>query len=295
MSLPFEGVITALVTPFRKGEVDYHSLRTLIQDQLAKGIDGFVINGTTGESPTLSGSEIEKIFEVAKAEAGGKVPLLVGSGLNCTRRTIELTKAAGKWGADGALVVTPYYNKPPQRGLLEHFTAVAEASSIPIVLYNVPGRTVASIEPDTTVALSRHPRIVGIKEASGDLAYLDKILPHVPKDFALLSGDDATAMTFCARGGHGVISVVSHVIPTEFKALLLSARAKDTSVEKKYGVYSDLLKLIYIESNPIPVKAAVYLQGLIETPEMRLPLVPLKDPQLSQLREELRRLKKLGE
>lgn len=293
MSHLFKGVITALVTPFRNGEVDYQSFRRLVSAQLDGGIDGFVVNGTTGESPTLTHHEVEKLFEVAQTEAGGKVPILVGTGVNCTRKTIALTQEAAKWGASGALVVTPYYNKPPQRGLIAHFTAVADASSIPIVLYNVPGRTITSIDPETAVALSRHPKIAGIKEASGDLGYLAKITSQVPKDFVLLSGDDATAPAFCAQGGHGVISVVSHVIPTEMKAILEMAGRGDPAADQQYRKYADLLKLIYIESNPIPIKAAVYLMGLIETLEMRLPLVPLVDPQLSQLRTELRRLKKL--
>lgn len=295
MSLNLHGVITAIVTPFHRGEVDYRSYKRLLISQLSDGIDGVVVNGTTGESPTLQFDEIQKLFEMTKAEVAGQIPVLLGTGLNCTRRTIEMTNIAAKWGADAALVVTPYYNKPPQRGLLAHFRAVADACKIPIVLYNVPSRTITPIAVETIVELAKHPRIVGLKEASGDLNTLQALLPQVPTDFALLSGDDATCVEFCRRGGHGVISVVSHLIPAELKALLIQARAKNLTAEQDFKKYSELLRLMYIESNPVGTKAAVYLRGLIDSPEMRLPLVTLAEEHMPMLKDELQKFGKIGE
>lgn len=212
---PLEGVITALVTPFHRGEVDERSFRRLLQSQLNDGVDGFVVNGTTAESPCLRFGEIERLFEIAREESDGEVLLLLGTGSNCTRRTIEMTQAAVRWGADAALVVTPYYNKPPQRGLVEHFKAIADACNIPIVLYNVPSRTITALSVETVAELAKHPRIAGIKEASGDMKALEQIMEVVPDDFALLSGDDGTCVEFCRRGGHGVIAVASHLIAVE--------------------------------------------------------------------------------
>ncbi len=290
MSLNLHGVITALATPFQNGELDERSFRRLVSRQLAEGVDGLVINGTTGESPTVHIAEAEKMFTIAKEESDGQIPILVGTGSNSTERTIELTRIAASWGADAALVVTPYYNKPPQRGLKAHFEAVADAGNLPIVLYNVPGRTITAIAPETTVELSAHPKIVGLKEASGDLNYLKSIVGKVSRDFALLSGDDGTCVEFCSQGGHGVISVISHVITPELKAILDSEKNEDALIHLK-----ELLKLIYIESNPIPVKAALYLMGVFDSMEMRLPLVSLGNDNLVLLRNELRRLGKIGD
>lgn len=295
MSLNLHGVITALVTPFHRGEVDYRSFKRLLSSQLNDGVNGLVINGTTGESPTLQFEEVQKLFEITKIEVAGQIPVLLGTGLNCTRRTIEMTHVAAKWGADAALVVTPYYNKPPQRGLVAHFKAVADACKIPLVLYNVPSRTITPIAVETVLELAKHPRIVGLKEASGDLKILEQLLPYVPQDFALLSGDDSTCVEFCRRGGHGVISVVSHLIPRELKELLQQARNKNISAEQEFKKYTELLRVMYIEANPIATKAAVYLRGLIDSPEMRLPLVPLAEEYLVPLRDELQKLGKIGE
>ncbi|MGE0762907.1 MAG: 4-hydroxy-tetrahydrodipicolinate synthase [Bdellovibrionales bacterium] len=293
-SLGLDGVITALVTPFYKGEVDDRSFKRLLFNQLNDGVDGVVVSGTTGESPTLRYNEIEKLFMMAKTEAGGKVPVLLGTGSNCTRHTIEMTQAAGRWGADAALVATPYYNKPPQRGLLAHFTAVAEASQIPIVLYDVPGRTITSIAVETVIALAKHPRIVGIKEASGDLKRLDQIKANVAADFTLLSGDDDTCVEFCRRGGQGVISVVSHLMVPELKEFLRRARGQDPKAEQDFKKYQALLRAIYAESNPIPIKAALYLKGLIDSMEMRLPLVALAEEHLTNLKDEMQKLGMIG-
>lgn len=291
---PLEGVITALVTPFHRGEVDERSFRRLLQSQLNDGVDGFVVNGTTAESPCLRFGEIERLFEIAREESDGEVLLLLGTGSNCTRRTIEMTQAAVRWGADAALVVTPYYNKPPQRGLVEHFKAIADACNIPIVLYNVPSRTITALSVETVAELAKHPRIAGIKEASGDMKALEQIMEVVPDDFALLSGDDGTCVEFCRRGGHGVIAVASHLIAVEMKEALVRARAGDKQAEEDFKHYNPLIKSLYTEANPIPVKSAVYLRGLIDSSEMRLPLVSLSEEYLAGLRDEMQKLGKIG-
>lgn len=277
MSHKLGGVITALVTPFKKGEVDYYSLIRLVRDQLDKGVSGFVINGTTGESPTLLWREVQEIFKTVKKTSDGVAKLIVGTGSNSTQATIEKTKLIEKWGADAALVVVPYYNKPPQRGLVAHYKALAKASKTPIILYNVPGRTVISMAPETVVELSKVKKIIGIKEASGNLENLEKIKNGVGSDFLLSSGDDATCIDFMLNGGHGVISVISHLIPEELSKLAAAACSGDKGAASEYGKFKELNALMGIEANPIPVKMGLYLQGIIKSPELRLPLVTLAD------------------
>ncbi len=294
MRCGLQGVITALVTPFLDGKLDERSLRRLLQSQVADGADGFVINGTTGESPTLQYDEIERIFEIAKEETNGEIPILLGTGSNCTRRTVEMTKAASRMGADAALVVTPYYNKPPQRGLVAHFKTVADSCALPLVLYNVPGRTITSLEARTVVELAQHPRIVGIKEASGDMAYFENLKAQLPDDFVLLSGDDLSSVEFCRRGGHGVIAVASHILMMEMKNCIRQARQGLPGAEEEFKKYGSLVRALYTESNPIPVKAAVYLRGLIDSAEMRLPLTTLSEEHLVNLRDEMQKFGKIG-
>jgi 4-hydroxy-tetrahydrodipicolinate synthase len=288
--LAFSGVCTALVTPFKNQKVDYKSLIRLIEHQLENGVEGFVINGTTAESPTLERQEVEKIFKTAKKIVGNKVPLILGIGSNSTSETLQRSMWANKWGADAALVVVPYYNKPPQRGMVDHFRAVAKASRVPIILYNVPGRTVVSMKPETVLELSKEKNIVGIKEASGDLTVLDQIRKAAPKSFLLSSGDDATAVEFCLKGGAGVISVVSHVIPREMVDIIVRARKNDPKSLEDYRKFAALNKLMGIESNPIPVKMALHLMGIIDSPELRLPLVTLGDGDTRLLAKELESL-----
>lgn len=268
------GVITALITPFKNGEVDKKSLINLLKFQLDQGVEGFVVNGTTGESPTLTREEIRSIFDIVKAEAGGKVPLIVGTGSNSTAATETFSRDVCGWKPDALLVVVPYYNKPPQRGLREHFQKIARASSVPIFLYNVPGRTVANLEPETVGILSEEKNIAGIKDATGDMSVCENIKAGSRGDFILLSGDDATCVDFCARGGHGVISVSSHIIGAEMRECL-EAPAKSASAYKQK--YSQFMKHLYIEANPIPVKAALHWMGVIASPEMRLPLTALDE------------------
>jgi 4-hydroxy-tetrahydrodipicolinate synthase len=260
--IKIEGTITALVTPFFNGEVDEESLVQLLQHQLKNKIDGFVVNGTTAESPTLESAEIEKIFKIVKANCPSHMPIIVGTGSNSTKKTIEDTIKAKKMGAHAALVVVPYYNNPPQRGLLKHFLSVAESSDFPIILYNVPGRTVAKLELDTIVELSKHKNIIGIKEATGNIEFAKQIRSKCGEDFILLSGDDGTYDAFFQAGGNGVISVSSHIIPLAMK-------------ERNIKQNAELIQALFCEANPIPVKRALYEMKIIKSPELRLPLVEM--------------------
>lgn len=282
-----KGLITAIVTPFKRGAVDLRSFERLLSLQLDSEVDGVVINGTTGESPTLHFNEVKELFDTARAILSDKLPVIVGTGSNSTQDSIEMTKVAEQWGADAALVVVPYYNKPPQRGLIAHFESIANAAKIPIVLYNVPSRTVASLSLEAIVELARHPNIVALKEASGDLGFLERLKDRVPENFSLLSGDDGSAIEFCKKGGHGVISVLSNFMPREFREMIL--RAKDSGFDsiERFSRLKKLNDLLYVEANPIAVKAALYLMGLIESQELRLPLVQLKDEYILELKEEM--------
>lgn len=274
------GIWTALVTPFMNGQIDHSSLQTLVQHQLAQGVDGFVIGGTTGESPTISLAELETVYAKVRAITGSDFPILLGTGSNSTAKTIETTKKVAEWGALGALVVVPYYNKPPQRGLIAHFEAVAESSQLPIVLYNVPGRTITRLTVDTVLKLSQHPQIIGVKDATGEMQDLKEMLGKVPAEFSLLSGDDGTAMEYCRLGGHGAIAVASHVIGKAMKQSLnriYEHPSEATGAVRDFQtLYGSLIESLYLESNPIPVKAALKMMGVIASAELRLPLVELE-------------------
>ncbi len=274
----FTGVITALVTPFKNGAVDVVSFRRLIKYQLDQGINGFVVNGTTAESPTLTKSEVKELFQIAKAEVAGQVPLIVGTGSNSTAATAEFSREVSGWGADALLVVVPYYNKPPQRGLVQHFITVAGASTLPVILYNVPGRTITSLEAESVAEIAKTANIVGIKEATGSMEVFEKMKAAVTKDFTFLSGDDGTFVEFCARGGHGTIAVASHFIGKDMIAFMKRAHGGDKNAAAEFGEkYGEMLKYLYIEANPIPVKAVMHWLGVIDTMEMRLPLVSLDE------------------
>lgn len=268
----FSGVITALITPFQKGQIDFASLERLVDFQIKSGIQGFVINGTTAESPTLTSTEREKIFRFVRERVPKNFPLIMGTGSNSTAKTIEESKEAEKFGADAILVVVPYYNKPPQRGLLEHFKAIADETHIPNILYNVPSRTITFLELETIKKLSEHPNIYGIKEASGNIELDRQIRQSCGESFLLLSGDDASYDDFMKAGGDGVISVSSHILP---KAML----------EKKASENLELIDLLFCEANPIPVKMALHLMGIIQSPECRLPLVTLADVHTEKLKK----------
>lgn len=285
----FFGVITALITPFKKGKVDFKSLKRLLRQQMDAGVQGFVVNGTTGESPVLTPEEVEKIFRFVKDETDGAVPLILGTGSNSTARTIQNTQQARRLGADAALVVAPYYNKPPQRGLIAHFSAVAQKVNLPILLYNVPGRTVISISTETVLTLFKIKNIVGIKEASGQIQTIEELAAQ-GAGHSLLSGDDASCIDFMLAGGYGVISVVSHVIPRDLRLFSEQARMKNGEAAVNYKRFAQLNDLLSLEANPIPVKMMLYLMGIIDSPELRLPLLELAGKNKNTVMHELKNL-----
>lgn len=283
-----EGTFTALATPFVDGVVDKKSFEKLLKQQLDSGIDGFVINGTTAESPTLQNNEKYELFEQAKSFCGGQATLIMGTGSNDTAKTLEESRKAQKIGADALLVVVPYYNKPPQRGLYQHFKAVAEAVETPVLLYNVPGRTITALQTETIQALSRIKNIVGIKEATGKIDFAREIIKACGKDFVMLSGDDGTYVEFLAVGGHGVISVASHVIPKQMVQWRKWAQSGDIDKARAdIKKYARLMDLLFSEANPIPLKKAMALMNLFSSAELRLPLVELEAPLAEELRAEM--------
>ncbi|MCC2677864.1 MAG: dihydrodipicolinate synthase [Pseudobdellovibrio sp.] len=287
----FKGVISALPTPFLDKKVDYESLTKMVEFQLRNGINGFVVNGTTAESPTLTWQEVEKIYETVRNISGQKVPVIVGTGSNSTDETIEKTKKATDLGADAVLVVVPYYNKPPQRGLQAHFKSVAESTRIPVILYNVPGRTITAMSSETVLSLSEIKNIIAIKEASGDLAFDEKLHSQLPKDFIMLSGDDPTYVPFLKLGGHGLISVMSNMITADcVRWTKLAADKKWAEAEEDFAKYKKLISLMYVEANPIPLKWMMHKMGLFKSPEMRLPLMALDSTHHDQIMAEMKSL-----
>jgi 4-hydroxy-tetrahydrodipicolinate synthase len=287
----FKGVITALVTPFRDDRIDEEALRRLVDEQIRAGIDGLVPVGTTGESPTLSTEEHIRVVEIVVQETRKRVPVLAGTGGNATREAIELTQAAKAVGADGTLQVTPYYNKPTQDGLFRHFKAVADAAPLPMVVYNVPGRTGCDLLPDTIARLCELPLVVGVKEATGNLQRAAQIISRVGDRLSLLSGDDATAFPFYALGGNGCISVVSNVAPADMAAMWDAAAAGNwgKARELHYKLFP-LSEGLFIEANPIPVKAALAMMGKIAD-EIRPPLYPMAGAGREKVRKILADLK----
>jgi 4-hydroxy-tetrahydrodipicolinate synthase len=287
----FKGVITALVTPFRGDAIDEEALRRLVDEQIRAGIDGFVPVGTTGESPTVSVEEHIRIIKIVVEETRKRVPVIAGTGANSTREAIELTIEARAVGADATLQVTPYYNRPTQDGLFRHFKAVADAAGLPIVVYNVPGRTGCDLLPETMARLCEVPLVVGIKEATGSAQRAAQILSRVGDRMAVLSGDDATAFPLYALGAHGCISVVSNVAPADMAAMWDAAAAGDwkKARELHYKVFP-LSEGLFIEANPIPVKAALAMMGKISD-EIRAPLYPMTGANREKVRKILADLK----
>jgi 4-hydroxy-tetrahydrodipicolinate synthase len=281
----FTGTGTALVTPFRTdGSLDEATLRRLIQRQIDAGIDFLIPCGTTGESPTLTREEHLRIVEISVELAQGKIPVLAGAGGYNTAEVITLAHELSALGADGILSVTPYYNKPTQEGLCQHYRAIAEAVPLPIILYSVQGRTGVNIEPATVKRLAQIENIVGIKEASGNVSQMAAILNAVSDDFIVLSGDDAITLPLIALGGRGVISVVSNEIPAEMSQLTQLALQGDFSRARAiHRRYHPLMEVNFVESNPIPVKTALAEMGLLE-PVWRLPLVPPKAENRARIR-----------
>ena len=284
----FTGCGTALVTPFRSDlSLDEATLRRLVRRQIDAGIDFLVPCGTTGESPTLEREEHLRVIEITLEEAKGKVPVLGGAGGYNTREVIHLAQELESMGVDGILSVTPYYNKPTQEGLYQHYKAIAEAIRLPIVIYSVQGRTGVNVEPATLVRLSRIDNIVAVKEASGNIGQMAQICAQVPESFTVLSGDDAITLPLMALGGRGIISVVSNEIPAEMTQLAHHCLDGDFAAARALQrKYLPLMDVNFVESNPIPVKAAMGLMGLLE-PVYRLPLLPPKPENLAKIEKVL--------
>ncbi len=292
MPMPrWAGTTVALVTPFdTAGELDEAALRRLVDWQIEEGIDAILVAGTTGESVTLSSAELQRLLEVTLEQTADRVPVLCGTGSNSTARSVETTRLAERCGADAVLVVSPYYNKPTQEGLYRHFRTVAEATALPVIVYNVPGRTGCNISAETTLRLAAVPNIQAIKEASGNLVQIMTILRDRPEGFLVLSGDDSTTLPLIAAGAEGVISVVANEVPREFSRMVRAARSGDWSEARSlhYRLFG-LMEANFIESNPIPVKAALAMMGRIQE-VYRLPLVPMGEANRARLRRVLQEL-----
>ncbi len=270
------GSLVAIVTPMTAdGDLDWPAWDRLLDFHLEEGSDGIVIAGTTGESPTLSVEEIEELTRRALARCRGRVKIIVGAGTHSTATTVARTRRFSRLGVDAVMLVTPYYNKPPQEGLFRHFMAAADASDVPVVLYNVPGRTAVDLLPATVARLARHPRIVAVKEATGALSRVAEVLSQCPDGFTLLSGDDATAIQWIGAGAHGVISVTANVAPRKMAEACRAALAKDLHAARAIdATLASLHRDLFVESSPIPVKWALARMGLIGG-ALRLPLVEL--------------------
>jgi 4-hydroxy-tetrahydrodipicolinate synthase len=285
----FEGAFVAIVTPFKNGKVDETALRALIEYQISGGANGIVPCGTTGESATLSHEEHDQVIRIAVEACKGKVPVLAGTGSNSTQEAIKLTQHAQAAGADGSLQITPYYNKPSQEGLYQHFSTIAADTDLPIILYNVPSRTSVNMCPETVVRLAKIKNIVGVKEASGSLQAISEIIDLCGKDFTVLSGDDPLLWPILSVGGRGVISVSANILPGKVAAMCQAAAngdmAKARSLHYEMREINDVL---FIDTNPVPVKAALHLMGKIEK-EVRAPLVTLSSSHLESVKEVLKK------
>ncbi|MDR7237715.1 4-hydroxy-tetrahydrodipicolinate synthase [Neobacillus drentensis] len=280
----FGQLLTAMVTPFdQNGEIDFNATRNLVDYLIENGTDGIVVAGTTGESPTLTSEEKVALFQFVVDVVNGRVPVIAGTGSNNTRASISLTKQAEEAGVDGIMLVAPYYNKPSQEGMYQHFKAIAESVSLPIMIYNIPGRCVVNISVETIVRLSQLPNIVAVKEASGNLDAMAEIISQTPSDFSLYSGDDGLALPVLAIGGTGVVSVASHIIGNEMKEMI--HQFKNGQVQEAAIAHRRLLpimKALFTAPNPAPVKAALNING-VYVGGLRLPLLPLSDEEKSAL------------
>ncbi|OHE18934.1 MAG: 4-hydroxy-tetrahydrodipicolinate synthase [Syntrophobacterales bacterium GWC2_56_13] len=273
----FGGAIVAIVTPFRNGKVDEQALRKLIEEQIAAGTDGIVPCGTTGESTTLSHEEHDRVIEITIDAARKRVPVIAGTGSNSTAEALRLTRHAWEAGADGALLVCPYYNRPTQEGLYQHYRTIAEEVPIPIIIYNIPGRTGTNLLPETLAKLAKIKNIVGVKEASGSLKQMSDVIQLCGSDFDVLSGDDIFTLPLLAIGGKGVISVISNIVPADMAEMVDVFAAGD--LEQARALHyrmAPLIDVLFIETNPIPVKAALAMMGKIEY-ELRLPLCRMSE------------------
>ncbi|MFC4182650.1 4-hydroxy-tetrahydrodipicolinate synthase [Saccharococcus thermophilus] len=280
----FGKIVTAMVTPFdRKGNIDFAKTTNLVNYLLENGTDSLVVAGTTGESATLTTEEKLALFRHVVSVVDGRVPVIAGTGTNNTRASIELTKKAEEIGVDAVLLVAPYYNKPNQEGLYQHFKAIAESTSLPVMLYNIPGRSVVNMAVDTVVRLSEIPNIVAVKDASGNLDAMTEIIARTREDFQLYSGDDSITLPVLAIGGAGVVSVASHIIGNEMQQMIAAFEAGDNKkAAKLHQKLLPLMKGLFAAPNPVPVKTALQLKGL-DVGSVRLPLVPLTEQERSEL------------
>ncbi len=271
----FEGVLTALVTPFRDGAVDERALQELVEVQIAAGVDGLVPCGSTGEAATLSHDEHRRVIEVVAAATRGRVAVVAGTGSNSTQEAVELTQHAKEAGADGALLISPYYNKPTPDGIFEHYSTVAREASLPLVAYNIPGRTCSNMLPETMARLAEIEQVVGVKEACGDLHQMAQTKAATPDDFALLAGDDWATLPVLALGGQGVICTCSNLVPADMVEMVRAFRAGDLPrAQETYFRLLPLMDLLFCETNPIPIKTALAMRGAIQE-GVRLPLTPI--------------------
>ncbi len=281
----FQGSYVALVTPFRNGIVDEDAFAKLIELQIEGGTDGVIPCGTTGESCTLSHEEHEKLIALTVKLVRGRMKVIAGTGSNNTAEAIRLSQSAEKSGADACLVINPYYNKPTQKGLYEHFKAVSGSIKIPVILYNIPSRTAVNLATSTLSELAKISNIVGVKEASGDLSQMSEVAVACGSKFSILSGDDALTLPLLSIGGHGVISVVANIIPRDVKQMIEAFKTGNTvrAMELHQKMFP-LVKAMFVETNPIPVKTALGMMGLL-TPEFRLPLTEMEAPNKEKLRQ----------
>jgi 4-hydroxy-tetrahydrodipicolinate synthase len=284
----FEGSFVALVTPFKDDEsLDETKLKELLEFQIEGGTDGIVPCGTTGESPALSDEEHNRVVDLTVQTVDGRLPVIAGTGSNSTTRTLHATEHAKASGADGALIVTPYYNKPTQNGLYAHYMKIADSVDIPIIIYNVPGRCGTDILSDTVARLAEHPNIVGLKEATGELKRASEVISMCSDDFVVLSGDDVNTLPILSVGGKGVISVVANVAPAPIAEMCSAFKAGNIDVARKLHYETMPLAVdLFIETNPIPAKTALMLMGKLNG-KMRLPLAPMTSANLEQLRRTL--------
>lgn len=287
----FGRVSTAMVTPFdQKGNIDFQKTSQLVEYLIANGTDSVVVAGTTGESPTLSTEEKLALFSHVVKAVNGRIPVIAGTGSNNTYASIELTKKAESLGVDAVMVVAPYYNKPSQEGIYQHYKAIAESTTLPVMVYNVPGRAVVTIDPQTVIRLSEIPNIVAVKEASGNLDAMTEIIANTPDDFVLYSGDDGITIPVLSIGGVGIVSVASHIIGNEMQEMVQSFLSG--SVEKAAEMHRRLLPImkgLFQAPSPVPVKTALQLKGL-DVGSVRLPLIPLTEKERATLTDLLKEI-----
>jgi len=290
VALQLKGVFAPNITPFSDNAIDETALRRVLDYFLDSGLDGLVPCGTTGESATLTHDEHRRVVEITIKHAAGRAPVIAGAGSNSTAEAIELVKHAEGAGADAALVICPYYNRPTQAGLIAHFTRVAESTSLPLIMYNIPSRTGVNMEAATTVRLAQVPNIAGVKEASGDLHQVGDIIRLAPPDFAVLSGDGALTFSICCLGGVGGILADAHVLPGEWRRMVnLIAAGNITEAREIHYRLLPIAHALFMETNPAPAKAALDIMGIC-SPHVRLPLLPATDACRAVLREELSKL-----